>query len=100
MADKREQIGIDVLSFEEEETGSMQEQSRGQEPAKKKPTLEEMLEKIDELSAEMEDGDLTLEESFKKYRQGMDLVKRCAKEIAAVERQMQVLDEQGDLDDF
>ena len=56
--------------------------------------------KIDALSAEMETGDLTLEDSFAKYRQGMELIKECTKQIAAVEKQMQVLDEQGDLDDF
>ena len=59
-----------------------------------------MLEKIDEISSEMEEGDLSLEDSFKKYRQGMDLVKKCSKQISAVEKQIQILDEQGELDDF
>ena len=101
MADMHKQNGIDVLSFngEKEQAGGTQP---GQEsaPEPRKPTLEEMLEKIDQISSEMEEGNLPLEETFKKYRQGMDLVKRCAREISVVERQIQVLDEQGDLDDF
>ncbi|MBQ4361747.1 MAG: exodeoxyribonuclease VII small subunit [Lachnospiraceae bacterium] len=99
MTDIRNQSGIDVLSFDADREES-QDQSVREEKKNRKPTLEEMLEMIDEISSEMEEGNLSLEDSFRRYRQGMELVKRCAREIASVEKQIQVLDEHGDLDDF
>ncbi len=99
MPDMRNQSGIDVLSFDGESKETPDQSPRAGKK-ERKASLEEMLEQIDQISAEMEEGSLSLEESFKKYRTGMDLVKRCAREISAVEKQIQVLDEQGDLDDF
>ncbi len=48
----------------------------------------------------METGALSKEDTLRKYKQGMSLVRQCTKEIASVEKQIQVLDEHGDLDDF
>ena len=38
-------------------------------------TLEEGFEKIDELIETMADGDISLEESFDKYKLGMEILK-------------------------
>lgn len=100
MADKYDGAEIDIFAFD---SGNAADDRPEEEPVaeeEKEPTIEELMAKIDALSAEMETGDLTLEDSFAKYRQGMELIKECTKQIAAVEKQMQVLDEQGDLDDF
>lgn len=54
-------------------------------------SLEEGFEKIEELMNEMSDGDISLEESFEKYKLGMELLKHCSDKIDKVEKQIQVL---------
>lgn len=51
-------------------------------------SLEEGFEKIEELINEMSDADVSLEESFNKYKLGMDLVKHCGEQIERVEKQI------------
>ena len=99
MTDQHEKRGLNVLTFDEDNRNDDYEEYF-EEEEEIEPTLEEMIEQIDEISSEMENGRLSLEESFKKYKQGMDLVKKCSKQISAVEKQIQILDEQGELDDF
>ena len=43
----------------------------------KKMTLEESFDALDGIIDELQGGELTLEESFKKYEEGMKLVKNC-----------------------
>ena len=54
-------------------------------------TLEEDFEKIDELIATMADGDISLEESFDKYKLGMEILKVCSDKIDKVEKQIEIL---------
>lgn len=54
-------------------------------------SLEEGFEKIEELMNEMTDSDIPLEESFEKYKLGMQLLKHCSDKIDKVEKQIQVL---------
>lgn len=101
MAERYDGAEIDILAFGGNDSPSQQRQEEVVTPEEEKePTIEDLMAKIDALSAEMEEGDLPLEDSFAKYREGMELIKQCTKQIAAVEKQMQVLDEQGELDDF
>ena len=102
MSDQYEQRGIDLYSFDDGTEPEEQEETVEEDFAEEEtqPSLEEMLEQIDAISSEMEEGDLSLEESFRKYKQGMDLVKQCSKEISRVEKQIQVLDEEGELHEF
>ncbi len=100
MADKYDGAEIDIFAFDSGNAADARPEEEPVAEEEKEPTIEELMAKIHTLSAEMETGDLTLEDSFAKYRQGMELIKECTKQIAAVEKQMQVLDEQGDLDDF
>ena len=51
-------------------------------------SLEESFEKIEELINVMSDADVSLEESFNKYKLGMDLVKHCGEQIERVEKQI------------
>ena len=99
MTDQHEKRGLTVLTFDEDKRNEDYEEYF-EEEEELEPTLEEMIEQIDEISSEMENGRLSLEDSFKKYKQGMDLIKKCTKQISAVEKQIQVLDEQGEIDDF
>ena len=101
MAERYEGAEIDIFAFGGKDDADDYQLDGAVESAEgKQPTIEKLMARIDALSTEMENGDLSLEESFAKYRQGMELIKQCTKQIAAVEKQMQVLDEQGELDDF
>ena len=44
----------------------------------KKIILEESFEQLETIIAELEKGDMTLEDSFKKYEEGMKLIKNCS----------------------
>ena len=58
-------------------------------------TLEEGFEKIDELIETMADGDISLEESFDKYKLGMEILKVCSDKIDKVEKQIEILNAEG-----
>ncbi len=59
----------------------------------KKITLEESFENLDGLIEALQSGDLTLEESFKKYEEGMKLIKNCNDAIDKVEKKLIVIEE-------
>lgn len=60
----------------------------------KKISLEESFEQLDEVIQQLQGGEMTLEESFKKYEEGMKLIKNCNDAIDKVEKKLIVLDEQ------
>jgi exodeoxyribonuclease VII small subunit len=57
----------------------------------KKLTLEESFDALDEMIGEMQSGELTLEESFQKYQEGMKLIKNCSDAIDKVEKKLAVI---------
>lgn len=63
-------------------------------------SLEESFQLLEELVAQMETRDITLEESFQKYQQGMALIKSCNDKIDRVEKKMLVLNENGETNEF
>ncbi|MCI7062086.1 MAG: exodeoxyribonuclease VII small subunit [Lachnospiraceae bacterium] len=62
----------------------------------KKISLEESFQKLETIITEMEDGDMTLEDSFKKYEEGMKLIKNCSDSIDRVEKKLIVLENGGE----
>ena len=67
--------------------------------AKKKETaeqeqfrLEEAFDRIEALLEKLQDKDVTLEESFGLYQEGMGLLKLCNENIDHVEKQMLQID--------
>ena len=73
--------------------------------AKKKETadqeqfrLEEAFDRIEALLSKLQDKDVTLEESFGLYQEGMGLLKLCNENIDHVEKQM--LHEEGQTHEF
>ena len=58
----------------------------------KKIILEESFEQLETIIAELEKGDMTLEDSFKKYEEGMNLIKNCSNSIDRVEKKLIVLE--------
>ena len=75
--------------------------------AKKKETaeqeqfrLEEAFDRIESLLEKLQDKDVTLEESFGLYQEGMGLLKLCNENIDHVEKQMLQIDEEGQTHEF
>lgn len=63
-------------------------------------SLEEGLEKIERLLERLTDREVTLEESFRLYQEGMELLKQCNARIDHVEKQMLQIDEEGNTHEF
>lgn len=62
--------------------------------------LEEALDRIDALLNQMGDKDVSLEETFRLYQEGMRLLKNCSEQIDRVEKQMIQIDEEGQIREF
>ena len=67
---------------------------------KKKENLEEMFKDLEELIGKMENEEITLEQRFDLYNNGMELLKKCNLSIDEVEKKVLVLDENGETDEF
>lgn len=57
----------------------------------KSQKLEESFGKLEELISQMESGNISLEESFKLYNEGIKLIKSCNSQLDKVEKQIVVL---------
>ncbi|MCR5202239.1 MAG: exodeoxyribonuclease VII small subunit [Lachnospiraceae bacterium] len=55
--------------------------------------LEDAFEKLDSIIEEMQKSDISLDDAFKNYKEGMGLVEVCNKSIERVEKEMQTIDE-------
>ncbi len=66
----------------------------------KTESIEEMLSSIEETVEKLSGDDLTLEEAFTLYEDGVKRVKACQKAMEDVEKKMQVLSEDGKLEEF
>ncbi|MDD6440641.1 MAG: exodeoxyribonuclease VII small subunit [bacterium] len=63
-------------------------------------TLETLFTDLDEVVEKMESGDTTLEESFQLYQKGISMLKQCNEKIDLIEKQVLILEENGDLHEF
>ena len=66
----------------------------------KKENLEEMFHRLDQVIGTLEGEDVSLEEAFGLYDQGMKLIRRCNQTINEVEKKILVLDENGEKHEF
>lgn len=62
---------------------------------KKAVNFEEALEELESLVEQMEDGDLSLEESLAAFEKGVKLARECQEALKAAEQRVQVLLRQG-----
>lgn len=62
--------------------------------------LEELFVGLEEVINQMESENVSLEDSFRLYHQGIDLLKICNDKIDKVEKKMQILDEEGEIHEF
>ncbi|MCR5584512.1 MAG: exodeoxyribonuclease VII small subunit [Lachnospiraceae bacterium] len=57
--------------------------------------LEENMRALDEVIRVLEKGDLSLEDSFEKYKEGMELLLKCNNSVDKVEKELQILESEG-----
>ena len=62
---------------------------------KKTRTIEENMMRLNEINNLMNDTSIKLEESFKLYKEGIELVETCKKQLTDVEKEIEILEEQG-----
>lgn len=62
--------------------------------------LEEAFAQIEEVIAHLETEEITLEESFREYNRGMQLLQHCNNAIDRVEKKVLQINESGGLDEF
>jgi len=53
--------------------------------------FEEAIEKLEKITQELEEGNLSLEESLKKFEEGMRLVNFCEQKLEEVEKRIRLL---------
>ena len=63
-------------------------------------TLEEAFTELDGLAEKLEDRETSLEDSFRFYRQGMELLKFCSEKLDTVEKKMLQIIEDGTFSEF
>ena len=63
-------------------------------------TFEEMIESLEKISSELENGDLTLDQAMKKFEEGMQLSKKCSEILDNAEKKIKILinDSEEDFD--
>ena len=66
----------------------------------KEQTLEEIFGEMEGLLEARESREISLEDSFEKYKEGMALLKAAGEKIDTVEKAMLVLNDQGEADEF
>ena len=74
--------------------------SENSEQLQEEKPLEEMFTELDQLAEKLEDRDTSLEDSFRLYRQGMELLKLCSEKLDTVEKKMLQLNEDGTFSEF
>ena len=63
-------------------------------------TLEEAFAKLDAVAEALESRDISREDSFRMYQEGMNLLKLCNDKIDQVEKKILVMNGDGGLDEF
>lgn len=63
-------------------------------------TLEQAFAELEKVTKKLEDPNISLEDSFTVYQQGMQLLKYCNESIDKVEKKVLVLNGEGKLDEF
>ena len=67
---------------------------------KKEVSLEENFDKLEELIEVLADADVSLEDAFYAYSEGVTLLKQCNDQIDRVEKKVLVLSGDGELEEL
>ncbi len=74
----------------------MSPRKKAEPAAEQELSIEETFARLEEVLKQMEEGECSLEDSFRYYEEGMKLVKSCHDKIDRVEKQIQVLGGEGE----
>lgn len=66
----------------------------------KEKTLEEAFTELETAITRLEKEDISLEDSFKTFEEGMKLVQLCNEKIEKIEKEVLVLNGNGELNEF
>lgn len=58
--------------------------------------FEEMMKDLEEIAKELESGNLSLDQSVKKFEEGMELSKECSKILESAEKKISILVKDND----
>ena len=65
-----------------------------------KTGLEERFSMIEDILGQMEDENVTLDQSFDLYKQGIEQIKAANADLDRIEKAMLVMNEDGELEEF
>ena len=82
-------IAIDALTDDDEAGHPISERSG--KPKATEPKFEKDLEKLESLVEALEEGGLSLEDSLRKFEEGIKLSKRCEKALSTAEKRIESL---------
>lgn len=71
-----------------------------EETKQKEPGLEERFAKLDSILDAMEDENVTLDQSFALYKEGLEQIKAANQSLDTIEKAMLVLTSEGQLEEF
>ncbi|MEE1305852.1 MAG: exodeoxyribonuclease VII small subunit [Agathobacter sp.] len=63
-------------------------------------TLEEHFDVLDDIISSMEASDVSLDDSFELYKQGLNQIKAANEMLESIEKAMLILNEDGSLEEF
>ena len=66
----------------------------------KEMTLEEYFDVLDDIISSMEAPDVSLDDSFELYKQGLNQIKAANEMLEGIEKAMLILNEDGSLEEF
>lgn len=58
-------------------------------------SLESNFKKLDEITAKMEEKDISLEEMFRYYKSGIELIKESNEMIDTIEKEIRIINDEG-----
>lgn len=80
--------------------GNMEAEERKEEGTPFGETLEAAFGKLDQMLETLENSDVSLEDSFRLYKEGMELLNKCSQKIDRVEKKMLQMNEDGTFREF
>ena len=78
----------------------METEERKEEGTPSGETLEAAFGKLDQMLETLESSDVSLEDSFRLYKEGMELLNECSQKIDRVEKKMLQMNEDGTFREF
>lgn len=70
------------------------------ENVEKTEKLEDVIAQVEQCITRLEDPQVSLEDSFRYYEQGIAKLKLCNEKVEQIEKKMLMINSQGDLENF